>query len=201
MTNESTFYSEIDEFVARFIRLNEDEKAFFHSLLSPKSLKRKDFFLQEGELCPNEAFVVKGCLRTFFTGEDGQEMNLRFSTEGWWIGDLVGQVEKTVSKTSVEALENCELLVLSADSKEVLFERVPKFERMFRLLTERALVFWQNRLIRNVTMTADERYLTFIEQYPAIEQRVAQYHIASYLGITPEFLSKVRARLSGHRGH
>jgi CRP-like cAMP-binding protein len=135
-------------------------------------------------------------MRTYFIDSKGQEHIVQFAIEGWWISDLQSFILQAPATFNVQAIEDCELLELSYESLETLYERVPKMERYFRVITQRAFVSFQQRIVQNISMTAEERYLAFRSKYPKIELRIPQRLIASYLGISAEFLSKIKARLS-----
>lgn len=182
--------------VARHIVLTDDETAFFLSLLEPKSLKRKKVYLEEGTVCKNSAFVLDGALKSFTVDKEGREHILSFAIRDWWISDLYSLLSQKPAILNIEAIADSEVLLLSRDHQQLLYEKVPKFERFFRIIVENSLVANQQRLIDNLSSTAEDRYLRFIEKYPIIPSCVPQHNIASYLGITPEFLSKIRARLA-----
>jgi CRP/FNR family transcriptional regulator, cyclic AMP receptor protein len=189
-------FDQINMHATKCTTFTAEELAIFDELLQPKSVPKKTYLLQEGEVCNFEAYVVKGCIRTYFINENGFEIILQFAIEDWWVSDIASFHEKTPSKLFIETLEDCELLTFNTETKEELLARVPKFERVFRLMLQRNLSATQNRLINTISKTAQEKYLDFIERYPTIPQRVPQHYIAAYLGISPEFLSKVRTKLS-----
>jgi CRP-like cAMP-binding protein len=182
--------------VAKHIVLNEKEKKFFLSLLKPETLKRKTVFLRQGDICKDSAFVINGALKSFTIDKEGKEHILNFATQGWWMSDLYSLISKKPSVLSIEAIADSDVFILAGKDQQLLYEKVPKFERFFRILIENALVANQQRLIDNLSSTAEERYLHFIKKYPFIPSCVPQHNIASYLGITPEFLSKIRGRLA-----
>jgi CRP-like cAMP-binding protein len=186
-------FAEIDRFVARYIHLSEEESTFFHSLLKHRQLKKRSFLLQEGEICDFEAFILKGCIRSYYLDQEGVETILLFAVEDWWVSDLTSFAERTPSNLFIETLEDCELLFIDYTGKALLFEKIPAFEHMFRLLVQRSLGVLQQRLYGVLSQTAEERYLQFLEKYPLIAQRVPQHQIARYIGVSPEFLSKVRS--------
>lgn len=188
-------FDAIDASVARYVQLNEEEKVFFHSLLKPKQVKKKTFLLQEGEVCAFEAFIVKGCVRLYFIDKDGVETILYFAVENWWVSDLISFMDQQPSNQFIETLEDCELLLLDFRSKTALLERIPKMEKYYRLLLQRSLGVLQQRFYASLTQTAEERYKAFTEKYPQVVQRVPQHQIARYLGVSPEFLSKVKSSL------
>jgi CRP-like cAMP-binding protein len=182
--------------VAKHITLTEEEIKTFLSLLEYKSMKRKKLYLREGEVCKYSGFVSEGALKSFTVDEDGKEHILSFATPGWWISDMYSLISQKPAVLNIEAIADAEVLLLSRENQQRLFEAVPKFERFFRILVENSLVASQQRLIDNLSSSAQERYLHFIQKYPTIPTCVPQHNIASYLGITPEFLSKIRARLA-----
>jgi len=188
-------YEAIDRFIAKYINLTEEELAFFHTLLKHRKLKKKSFLLQEGEICDFEAFVLKGCIRSYYIDKDGVETILLFAVEDWWVSDLTSFSEQKPSNLFIETIEDCELLSIDYKNKSLLFQKIPAFERMFRLLVQRALGVLQQRFYASVSQTAEERYLQFMEKYPLVAQRVPQHQIARYIGVSPEFLSKVRSTM------
>jgi CRP/FNR family transcriptional regulator, cyclic AMP receptor protein len=189
-------FDQINRYATRCIPFSEEELAVFNELMQQRSVPKKTFLLQEGEVCNFEAYVVKGCARTYYIDENGFEVILQFGIEDWWVSDIASFYEQSPSKLFIETLEDCELLTFNPETKEELLARVPKFERVFRLMVQRSLAATVNRLINTISKTAQEKYLDFIERYPTIPQRVPQHYIAAYLGISPEFLSKVRTKLA-----
>ena len=131
----------------------------------------------------------------YYIDENGSETDIFFASEDWWIGDLISFSQRSPSKLYIQALEDSEVLVINRENKERLFEKVPAFERLFRLMVQKAFESMMNRLLSTFSETAELRYLDFVKKYPSIPARVPQHLIASYLGITPEFLSKIRAKL------
>ena len=192
-------FAEIDAYVNRCGAFKASEMEYFHSILQSRKLEKKTWFLREGEICEWEAYVVRGCLRKYGMDDDGNEIILQFAIEDWWVGDIASFSQQSPSQVYIQALEDSELLCIHHDDKEALFARVPGFERMFRLMMQRSYMVLQDRFVATLAKPADERYLDFLEKYPGIAGRVPQHYIASYLGITPEFLSRVRARLAKTR--
>lgn len=180
--------------VSKLIELLPDEEAYFISLLQLKTIKRKDFLLQVGDVCHYETFVCKGCLRSYYIDNNGVEHNTLFAVEGWWTGDLYSLITNNPSRYFIEALEDTEVLQISKSNLDLLYQNVPKFERFFRLLLQNAYVAQEQRIVQNLSSTAEERYASFLKRYPQLGQRITQKHIASYLGITPEFLSMLRRK-------
>lgn len=186
--------------IGKHIELNEKEKDFFISVLEPKTLKRKKSYLKSGVVCKYSAFVVEGALKSFTVDKEGKEHILNFATPGWWISDLYSLISQKPSILNIDAIADSEVLMLSRQNQQLLYAKIPKFERFFRILIENSLVANQQRLIDNLSSTAEDRYLHFIKKYPSIPSCVPQHSIASYLGITPEFLSKIRSRLAKRKG-
>ncbi len=189
-------FEAINQHAARHITVSKEDLGIFNSQLQYKKIAKKTFLLQEGEICKFEAYINKGCIRTYYINETGAEVTLQFAIEDWWVSDIASFHEQKPSRMFIETLEDCELLMLTPASKETLLQKAPCFERMFRIMVQRNLSRMQERLFKTIATTAVEKYLDFLERYPTIPQRVAQHYIASYLGFSPEFLSKVRTKLS-----
>ena len=190
-------YSQINKNISRYVTFEEEELAIFNSLLAYKKVPKKTMLLREGEKCDFEAFVIKGCVRKYYIDANGFEVILQFAVENAWVGDVSFNIyEEEPSRVYIETLEDCEFFMFNPETKESLFSKVPKFERAFRILMQRNLAVTQNRLFDTISKTATEKYLEFLKQYPTLSQRVAQHYIASYLGISPEFLSKVRTKIA-----
>jgi CRP-like cAMP-binding protein len=189
-------FDAINHHASKYISPSGEDIKVFNTQLQPKRVAKKTFLLQEGEICRFEGFINKGCIRTYYINETGAEVTLQFAIEDWWVSDIASFHEQKPSRMFIETLEDCELLILSPTSKETLLREAPCFERMFRIMVQRNLSRMQERLFKTITTTAVDKYLDFLERYPTIPQRVAQHYIASYLGFSPEFLSKVRTKLS-----
>ncbi len=183
-------------YLRNYVNLTQEEETVLTSFLLFKKYKKRQYFLMEGDVCRYQAYVLKGCFRSYYIDKEGKEVNLMFSTENWWIGDLASYIVKDPSKLNIEALEDCEIFAIEKQHMDLLFQKIPKIERFFRILFQNALISSQNRIINNLTLTAKDNYLSFVNKYPDFEQRIPQYHIASYLGITPEFLSQIRKQLT-----
>lgn len=187
-------FQNINNYAARSVSLTAEETTLFNEILEYRNIPKKTRLLQAGDVCNFEAYVNKGCIREYIIDENGAEVTLQFAVEDWWVSDLASFQDQSPAHMNIETLEDCELLILTRDSKEKLLNEVPKLERMFRLMLQRHLTVVQKRLFKTMATTAMEKYLEFINRYPGIPQRVPQHYIASYLGISPEFLSKLRAR-------
>lgn len=175
--------------IGRHIELDEKEEAFVLSQIRRKSLKRKDFLQVQGELCRSIYFVNRGSLRCYYQGQDRKESTIMFAFADWWITDMRCFIHQLPSDTYIQALEESEVAEISKAGFDLLFQEIPKFEKLFRILMQNAYIREQTRMLEHLTCSAEARYQKYISKYPRIEQLVSQKHIASYLGITPEFLS------------
>jgi CRP-like cAMP-binding protein len=181
--------------ISGYIHLNETEKEFFVSMLKPISLKRKQMLLKTGEICRYSSFVVEGCLRGYSLDENGYEHVLNFAPQNWWIADMYSLITQRPGVLNIEALEDTAILTLSKTHQEELYTKVPVFERFFRIITENSLVSYQQRLLDNLSLTAEERYNNFCKRYPTLITALPSKQIASYIGVTPEFFSKMKHQL------
>jgi CRP-like cAMP-binding protein len=174
------------------ITLTEEEFNLCKTLFSPKKLRKKQYILQEGDVCKYNIFVTKGLLRAYTIDDKGSEHILQFALEGWWTADLYSFFTEEPSLFNIEALEDSELLLITRPSWESLLQQLPAFERYFRILIQNNLIATQRRLMESLSETAERKYLKFMKTYPESVQRVPQHMIASYLGITRETLSRLR---------
>lgn len=181
--------------IQRHVTLTDDETTFFTSLLLPQRVRQGEMIERNGELTRCFIFVNAGCLMTYFTDKEDVDHVIQFATTGWWTGDLHSFTKQIPSIYTTKGLADSEVWLLPKASMEQLLERVPRFERYFRIIFQNSLITQQHRIIQSYSATVEERYLQFREKYPSLEQYVPLKYIASYLGITPEFLSKVRRRL------
>jgi CRP-like cAMP-binding protein len=181
--------------ISRHITLTAEETEFFASLLRRKSLEAGEFLLREGDICKYESFVVKGCLKTYYLDENGFESIIDFSVEEWWADDLYSLLSQTPSRSNIKAIENTELLQISKTDLELLYQQVPKFERFFRILFQNAFITQREQINQALAATAEERYLLFLKKKPYAAKRFPQKDIASYLGVTPQFLSALKKKL------
>lgn len=182
--------------ISKHIQLDKTETDFFISLLETKKLKRKEFLLKQNEICKTENFIFKGCLRTYSIDENGFEHIVMFGVEDWWVGDLFSFLTQLPSNYYIDAIEETEILQITKSNLDKLFDRVPKFERFFRLILQNAFIAQQQRINQNLSFTAEQRYFYFIQKYPELEQRLTQKQVSAYLGITPVFLSMLRKKIS-----
>ena len=181
---------------ALHISLDATETEYVLSVLQHKTVKKNTLLLYPGEICRSIYFVNKGCLRIFNTDREGIEHNISFCPENWWAVDISSFSGQQPAFYAIGALEDTDVFYISYTTLEELYIRVPKFERFFRILTQNGFNLYQHRITGNLSKTAEERYAQFQKQYPRLEQRIAQKHIASFLGITPVFLSMIRKRNS-----
>lgn len=185
---------EIEKFILNTRPLSEDEKQEIESLFQRNIYPKKTILLREGEICSFESYILKGCIKTYFLDLNGQEVILNFATEHWWVSDILSFQEQFPSKMFIETIEETELLSLSPMAKDILLMKYPMLEKMFRHLVQRHLHSCQERLFGNIALSAAERYHIFLKKYPDVAQRIPQHLIASYIGISPEFLSRLRQR-------
>ncbi len=181
--------------VTKHISLEQAEANYFVSLLNERDVKKKELLLKAGEPCTTFNFVNSGTLRAFFRDDQEKESTIMFAVSDWWITDMPCFVSQAPAMISIEAIADCSVLQLSYVNMNTLFENIPKFERFFRILMQNAYVREQLRVLQNLSLPAEVRYNNFASKYPMIIQQVTQKHIASYLGITPEFLSVIRSKV------
>jgi len=183
------------DYINKYIDLSVEEEAILLSKIVRRNYLKDQYISQQGDTCKSVNFIISGCSKTFYMDLEGQEHIVMFSIEDWWTSDLGSFISQTSADFNVQCIENTELIQFTYENLELLYKEIPKLERLFRKIVERAFVASQKRIIRNFSLTAKDRYQIFRETYPKIEQRVPQYMIASYLGITKEFLSKIKSQL------
>jgi len=188
------------EYITQYVQLTPDEESALLSKIKVKKFLKGQFVVQNGEICKYENFVLSGCLRSFYIDNDGLEHVIMFAVENWWTADLGSFITQKPSDLNVQCLENSEIIQIHYNDLQKLYFEIPKLERFFRIIIQKAFVAAQKRIVSNFSMDATDRYIQFREQYHDIEQRVPQYMIASYLGITKEFLSKIRNKLTAQKG-
>ena len=185
-------YQSLINHIQNRIQLSEEEIHQFVSEFKIKKIKKRQFIIQPDFVAKYRTYIVKGALRAYVVSDQGQEHTISFAIEDWWISDYNSYIYQQPATMFVVALEDAVLLQLDFESETKLKNANPKFETFFRITAERTAAFFQRRIIMNLTSTAEERYDHFIKKYPSIVQRVPQYTLASYLGMTTEFLSKIR---------
>lgn len=191
MVNSELFELVLNNFNLH-IALTEQEKEILQNKLREKKIKKKEQLLASGTVCKNIYFVCLGCLRTYYRDKEGEEHNILFSPENWWATDMLSFSHHRPATYNIDALEATSLLYLSYSGLEQLYLEIPKLERFFRILIQNGFSLYQSRITSNISQSAAQRYKRFQRQYPTLEQRISQKHIASYLGITPVFLSMLR---------
>ncbi|MCM3878654.1 MAG: Crp/Fnr family transcriptional regulator [Vicinamibacterales bacterium] len=187
-------FEQIEASLARCLPLSEPDWRTFRSCLTRKRFGRRQGLATPGENPACELFVEQGCLRVYCTTDDGLDRNLLFAPEESWISHGLMQASEPHALVGIDAVEDSEVLMIDNAAKERLCTGTPRFERLFRLLAERSLELLQQRLILSMQHTAEGRYLEFKRHYPQLDRRLPQYHVAGYLGISPEFLSKIKKR-------
>ena len=180
--------------LGKYVVLTAGEGEVIKSLFTSKKFRRKQYILQEGDVARFETFILTGVTRTYEVDEKGQEHVVQFGLEDWWVGDLYSFLTGTPSKYNIDCLEDSEVLQITTANLETLYEKVPKLERHFRIIFQNAFIAVTSRMSSALSKSAIDRYDEFIAKYPQIEQRVPNHQIASYLGITPQSLSRIRAQ-------
>lgn len=180
----------------KILTLKDDEREELRSRIRERHIRRKQFVLQQDDICKQYTYIVSGCFRMFSVDGKGAEHNIQFAAENDWISDIGSFYSEKPSKLYIEAIEPS--LVLQIEKTDLLFmyTHFSRINRNFRVVIENKFVELQNRVLQNISSTAEERYTAFLEQYPDLSNRLPSTQIASYLGVTPEFLSKVRKGLS-----
>lgn len=187
------FFKKLSEKIA----FTQDEQAIIKTYLTPKKLRKKQYLLQEGDVCKVIAFVEKGTLREYSISENGAEHIIQFALEGWTISDLYSFLTGEPATYNIDALENSELVLISKAAQEELLKKVPKYETYTRLQLTGAYLAMQKRVTSIISLSLEQRYANLTSVYPNIIQRVPQHMIASYMGLTPETLSRVRRKMTG----
>ena len=187
--------AQILENISKIVTLSPEEELLFLSKIETKHYKAKTIILNAGEVCKYSYFVNSGLLRSFNINDNIVEHVLSFACEGWWIGDMYSLLSQKPGNLFLEVLEDAEVVLLSKENQETLYHQIPKLERFFRIIVENSLVAYQERLMDNLSLTAEERFDKFCKKYPTLIQKVPQKQIASFIGVTPEFFSKMKARM------
>ena len=182
--------------ISQYIPLSQEDFKEFVKPFEYKKFKKKEVVLKEGDHCLFEGFVLNGCFKIYYLNENGFAQTLYFAVEGWWITDIDSLINNVPSILNIEALEDSDVLMISKKDKELLYETMPQIEKLFRIMNQKSSVALQRRILSLTGKTADKRYLEFLAKYPGLEQKLTQQQVASYLGITHEFLSKIRKKIS-----
>lgn len=188
-------YTSIFHQLSKHISLTDKEQEEFKSILIEKRLKKKEFLYQPGNTVLHDYYVVKGCLKAYYQDDEGKKHIIQFAIEDWWISDFEALFYNAPAQLYIEAIEDCVLLGIELSVLEELYNRIPKFERFFRIVHTYAFVALRKRILSSLQKTNTQRYIDFCNTYPSIEKRVTVYHIANYLGIQPESLSRIRKEL------
>jgi len=188
MANQKLFDS-----INAVIQLTRQEEMILEATVIPRTFRKKQYLLHENQVCKYAAFVTSGCLRSFSIDNNGFEHILQFAPANWWIADMYSFISGRESNLIINAIIDSDVLLLSRENQLKLFDEIPKLERYFRIITERSLVSSHQRLLDNMSTTAKERYQKFCNTYPTLVNKLPQKQIASFIGITPEFLSRIRS--------
>lgn len=192
-------YEKLRRNISEKISLSEQEWTLCKTFFAPKKYRKRQYMLQEGDVCKYTAFIEKGVMRSYSIDEKGNEHILQFGLEGWWITDLYSFYTGEPSAYYIDALEDCEVLLITQGQYEEMMSAIPQMERYFRLLLQNRLIAMQRRLSGNLSFTAEQKYQWMTQAFPDIFQRVPQHMIASYLGISKETLSRIRARVASRK--
>lgn len=195
MNNEDIKQSQVEPLLHYFqqlMPLNNEEKQLVIELFKPRLYRKRQYVLQEGDVCNHFNFIVRGCLRMYKIDDKGNTHILQFAAENGWLCNIGSFHERYASELNIDALEESMVLQISHENLLYLYTHAPKFDRIFRVLIENSFVSLQKRLLQNISSTAEGRYLSFLESYAHLSNRLPQTQIASYLGITPEFLSRLK---------
>lgn len=187
-------YDPILEYISRYVELTDEEVHQLTPFFKIKKVKKRQFIVQPGFVCRHKSYVVKGAFRAYLVDNQGKEHTLAFAIEDWWISDYSSLIYQEPATLFVEALEDSVLIQIDFNDEQTFLKEIPKMEKFERIITQRSLAFQQKRLLSNFTKTAEERYDEFMSKYSAIANRVPQYALASYLGFSTEYLSKIRNR-------
>lgn len=182
--------------IQKHVALGDNDRAQLTKAFTARKVKKAQFLVHEGGVNKNQVFITKGSVITYFIDLNGHEHVIQFGIEGWWIGDFQSYVFQQPATCNVEALEDCEVLECSYENVQQLYETVPQFERYHRIITQNGYAAFQQRMLQNLSMSAEDRYLAFQKKYAKLELRFPQKVIASYLGMSPEFYSKLKKKIS-----
>jgi CRP-like cAMP-binding protein len=193
-TEHTIMYEQLFKHFNKYISLTEEEFEECKVLFRYKKFRKHQYILQNGDISRHETFILSGCTRTYEVDDNGQEHIIQFGLETWWVGDLHSFLTNSPTRYNIDCLEDTEVLQIQRTEMEKMYDRIPRLERFFRLLIQKAYIASTDRIYSNLSKPAHERYQEFIEKYPHIEQRVPNHQIASFLGITPQSLSRIRSQ-------
>ncbi len=192
-------YERLIENISKRVSLTAEEFERIKPFFIPKKIRKRQFLLNAGDACQYSNFVEKGLLRAYSIDDSGHEHVVQFAPEDWWVTDMCSFLSGDPAIYNIEAIEDSELLQLTKKTMDEMLEQQPKMERYFRLLAQNSLIVMQRRIVGTLSLSAEEKYKRMMQLYPNILQRAPQQHIASFLGITPETLSRVRKQVSAHK--
>ncbi|MFX0557462.1 Crp/Fnr family transcriptional regulator [Maribacter sp. CXY002] len=178
-----------------YLPFEKEEVDLIESRISYRNLKRREHIMVSGEVCRHYTFVLKGILRLYVLDDEGKEHNILFAGENEWISDITSFHATRPGLSNIQAIEGSEIIQINQEDLYHLYLNIPKLDRIFKVITEEKYVELQNRVFHTISSTAQQRYLAFLEQYPHLANRLPNTQVASYLGITPEFLSIIRKEL------
>ena len=187
-----TSQNKIIAYINKSVRLTDEEAEIFGSSFREVKIRKRQFIVQPNFIVKNRNYVLEGAFRAYVVDDKGQDSTIAFAIEDWWITDYNSYILQKPATMFVVALEDSIILEISYEKEQALKQENHKFETFFRIRAERTAAYMQQRIISNLTQTAEERYENFMANYPHIAQRVPQYALASYLGMTTEFLSRIR---------
>ncbi|MGN7758948.1 Crp/Fnr family transcriptional regulator [Chryseobacterium sp. 22532] len=181
--------------IRAYIEISDEKLEKYCSAFRIQKIKKKDFLLKEGDICEAEGFVLSGCFKVFRTDKNADEQILYFGVEDWWISDIDSFINQIPSQLNIQAIEDSEILLISKEDKERLYREIPEIERLMRLKFQMSIIALQRRIVDNLSKPSDERYQDFLKEYPKTAHRLTNIQIAAYLGVTPEFISRIRRKI------
>ncbi|AZA48645.1 Crp/Fnr family transcriptional regulator [Chryseobacterium carnipullorum] len=181
--------------IREYIEISDENLEKYCSAFSLHKIRKKDFLLKEGDICEAEGFVMNGCFKVFRTDSNADEQILYFAVEDWWISDIDSFINQIPSQLNIQAIEDSEILLISKEDKEKLYQEIPEIERLMRLKFQMSIIALQRRIIDNLSKPSEERYQDFLKKYPKTAHRLTNIQIAAYLGVTPEFISRIRRKM------
>ncbi|HBV16263.1 Crp/Fnr family transcriptional regulator [Chryseobacterium carnipullorum] len=181
--------------IREYIEISDENLEKYCSAFSLHKIRKKDFLLKEGDICEAEGFVMNGCFKVFRTDSNADEQILYFAVEDWWISDIDSFINQIPSQLNIQAIEDSEILLISKEDKEKLYLEIPEIERLMRLKFQMSIIALQRRIIDNLSKPSEERYQDFLKKYPKTAHRLTNIQIAAYLGVTPEFISRIRRKM------